>query len=339
MVPTVALLLLCLLSTPAEARIKKRAASARNIKQAQALPATLNPALIDDRAETSTVGPDTTGETVIRVQVLLDRAHFSPGEIDGRFGPNLLIAISGFQRSRKLPDTGVVDASTWAALNADTAPVIASHTITKEDVSGPFEKIPPDMMEKATLKSLGYESPLEALAEKFHVNPRILAKLNPGKAFERAGEQLAVPNVTRSPLSPATAVFVDGKYLTVSALDASGNVLAQYPATAGSEHDPLPVGQWKILGVVRNPKFRYNPDLFWDADPAHSKAILPPGPNSPVGVVWIDLSKEHYGIHGTPEPSRVGHTQSHGCIRLTNWDAAELAGAVKRGTPAVLEKR
>jgi lipoprotein-anchoring transpeptidase ErfK/SrfK len=109
-------------------------------------------------------------------------------------------------------------------------------------------------------------------------------------------------------------------------------------ATIGSEHDPLPVGEWKVRSVTRDPVFHYNPDLFWDAKAGDSKATLKAGPNNPVGLVWIDLSKEHYGIHGTPDPSRIGHTTSHGCIRLTNWDALELAAMVRPGTPAILEE-
>jgi lipoprotein-anchoring transpeptidase ErfK/SrfK len=136
----------------------------------------------------------------------------------------------------------------------------------------------------------------------------------------------------------AARVVVDGSGPWVAALDAQGRALAVYPATAGSQHDPLPLGDWKINGVSRRPPFNYNPDLFWDAEEGHGKARIPPGPNNPVGVVWIDLSKPHYGIHGTPEPSTIGKTQSHGCIRLTNWDADELAGMVAAGTPVVIRK-
>jgi lipoprotein-anchoring transpeptidase ErfK/SrfK len=154
----------------------------------------------------------------------------------------------------------------------------------------------------------------------------------------KPGEEIMVPKV----LSPATGKAVKvvvSKAGTVTAYDADGKVLAQYPCSSGSEHDPLPVGEWKITGVYKNPPFFYNPALFWDADQSHSKAKIPPGPNNPVGLVWIDLSKEHYGIHGTPVPGNVGHTQSHGCIRLTNWDAMELAGMVGKGTPAILTEQ
>src|SRR5258705_232865 len=167
------------------------------------------------------------------------------------------------------------------------------------------------MEEKAKLPALGYSSALEALGEKFHSKPELLKRFTPGAAF-RAGEQIQVPAVSRTPPGKAAKVVVDKSDMSVTALDAQGRVLGRYPATMGSEHDPLPIGTWKIMGVQRNPTFFYNPDLFWDAKGEHSKAKIAAGPNNPVGVVWIDLSKEHYGIHGTPEPSTIGKTESPG---------------------------
>jgi lipoprotein-anchoring transpeptidase ErfK/SrfK len=123
------------------------------------------------------------------------------------------------------------------------------------------------------------------------------------------------------------------KSLTVT--DPEGKIVFYAPVTTGSEHDPLPIGEWKVNGVQMRPTFHYNPALFWDADPSHSKAPIPAGPNNPVGVVWIDISKDHYGLHGTPEPATVGRTESHGCVRLTNWDALKLAAMVKPGTRVV----
>jgi lipoprotein-anchoring transpeptidase ErfK/SrfK len=205
-------------------------------------------------------------------------------------------------------------------------------------VKGPFAPVPRDMLEQAKLKALGYASAIEALGERFHVAPRVLQALNPGANFEKAEQSLMVPNVMTMPPGTAARVVVSKSESSVRAFDAQGKLLAFYVATIGSEHDPLPVGEWKIRGVRKNPVFHYNPALFWDAKPEHTRANIQPGPNNPVGVVWIDLDKEHYGIHGTPEPSRVGHTTSHGCIRLTNWDAAELASMVKSGTPAILEE-
>ena len=274
----------------------------------------------------------------LRAQVLLERAHFSPGEIDGLTGSNMRRALNGFQQREGLTPTGRLDEATWAALKRDSAPVLIEYEITAEDVAGPFVPIPEDMMEKAELDKLGYTSPLEGLAEKFHSSPKLLKQLNVGADFAAAGSRIIVPNVTTTELPKAAKVVVDESDKTVSLVDDAGATIAQFPATSGSKHDPLPVGEWKVNGVQRDPKFHYNPELFWDAEAGHAKATIPAGPNNPVGVAWLDLSKEHYGIHGTPEPSTIGKTQSHGCIRMTNWSVAAIAKAVPPGTPAILQE-
>jgi lipoprotein-anchoring transpeptidase ErfK/SrfK len=221
--------------------------------------------------------------------------------------------------------------------------VLTTYTITAEDAAGPFvPEIPTDLAQQAELPSLGYTSLEEMLAEHVHASPRFLHSLNPGTTFA-AGETLTVPNVrgqaardaSAAPVGARIAVSKRQSGLTVT--DAKGRVIFFAPVTSGSVHDPLPLGRWTVTAVVHNPTFNYNPAFFWDADPAQAKAKLPAGPNGPVGTIWIDLSKAHYGIHGTAEPGQIGHAQSHGCVRLTNWDAETVAALVRKGTPVVFE--
>jgi lipoprotein-anchoring transpeptidase ErfK/SrfK len=278
-------------------------------------------------------------ERLLRAQVLLDRAHFSPGEIDGAYGSNMRQALAGYQKARGLAVSGNPDPATLNALNLDNAPTLVPYTITEADAAGPFRPVPDDMEAKAALPALGYASPAEALGEKFHASPALLERLNPGKNLGRAGEQILVPNVSGStPLPKASRVVVSKGERVLILYDSEGKVVAQYPASTGSEHDPLPIGTWKINGIARNPTYNYNPKLFWDASPGDKKVKIAAGPNNPVGVAWIDLSKEHYGIHGTPVPAQIGKTESHGCIRLTNWNVTEMAQLVAAGTEVVLQE-
>jgi lipoprotein-anchoring transpeptidase ErfK/SrfK len=288
---------------------------------------------------------------ILAVQVALDRSGFSPGEIDGRAGRNLQRALAAFQGSHQLPATGRIDEQTWkqlAATGGDVPPLV-DYTITDADVAGPFTAdIPRKLPDQAALEALNYRTPLETLGERFHSSPALLQQLNPGAMFQRAGERLMVPNVisssgsASSPAAPSPTsditVVVTKSTSALTIEDPSGRILFHAPVTSGSIHDPLPTGTWKVNGVQRNPKFHYNPELFWDATPGDRKATLQPGPNNPVGIVWIDLSKPHYGIHGTPEPSNIGHVESHGCVRLTNWDADRVAQWVKPGTKVVFRE-
>jgi lipoprotein-anchoring transpeptidase ErfK/SrfK len=302
-----------------------------------ALASTAAPAQDNTNPASAVLGTGDKGDAVLEAQVRLDRAHFSPGEIDGQFGSNVARAVAAFQRAHDLDASGRVDAATLAALPA--APALIDYTLTAADVDGPFVDIPSDMMKKSKLEHLGYTSAIEAIGERFHASPALLRQLNPGKSFTTAGETIRVPNVEgSSPLPPVAKVIVDKSDASLLLVDAGDKVVARFPATMGSSHDPLPIGDWKITGVYKDPVFNYNPDLFWDANPSHKKATIPAGPNNPVGLVWIDLTKEHYGIHGTPEPSRIGKTQSHGCIRLTNWSALLVAEAVAKDMPAILRE-
>jgi lipoprotein-anchoring transpeptidase ErfK/SrfK len=306
--------------------------------RAKAPAAAIEEAIINDSNQPGGIGPNARGSAVVRAQILLDRAHLSCGEIDGNYGSNLEKTVAAFQRARNLPVDGRVGPETWAALNADQGPALSTYTITPEDVAGPFVTVPADLEEQAKLPHLGYASALEGLGEKFHASPDLLKALNPDSSFDKAGESILTPDVTAAPPGHAASVVVSKSDSSVTALDADGKILSYYVATIGSEHDPLPLGDWKIKGVSYNPIFHYDPALFWNANPADEKAAIQPGPRNPVGVVWMDLSKEHYGIHGTPAPGKVGHAESHGCIRLTNWDAFELSHMVKPGTPAILQE-
>ena len=286
------------------------------------------------------VNPQSSGSATLRAQILLDRAHFSPGEIDGNYGLNLGRAIAAYRDANGLPSNPNIDAAMWGKLNQDTAPAIQQYTLTAEDVSGPYTPdIPSGMLEMAKLPALNFRNAEEGLGEKFHCSPKLLATLNPDKDLAKGGTQIMAPNVIVSaPSGHVAQVTVSKDKGVVQALDDSGKVLVSYPATMGSEHDPLPIGDWQIVEIRKYPYFHYNAKLFWDAKDKNAKAVVKPGPNNPVGVVWMGLSKEHYGIHGTENPNTIGHTQSHGCVRLTNWDAMELAGMVSQGTPVIMKE-
>ncbi len=300
---------------------------------------------------------------ILHVQVILDHLGFPPGPLDGREGQGLTAALKAFQITRQIPVTGKTDARTLQALHAHRA-IRPTRIVrlTADMLAGPFVRPwPRDPQAQAKLATMGYRSALEKLAEMFHTTPQVLIELNSADTRLAVGVPVEMPNAIPASraypadLKPewrrtltdlnvnavqprASRIVVDKSDKVLRVFDGKGMLAAQFNVTVGSKRDPLPIGSWKINGVATNPDFHYNPKLFWDVSDKKPDALLPPGPNSPVGVVWIDLNKQHYGIHGTPEPHLIGRSASHGCIRLTNWDAARLALMVSPGTPVIFQE-
>ena len=324
----------------------------------------------DRRANPAWVPPGTPGSPIrgelFHAQVLLDLAGFSPGVIDGRSGSSLTEAIRGFQQANGLKVSGKLDNETRRSLLRQNRASTIMVKLAPADVGGPFTfPLPKKPEEQAKLSFVGYRNMLEKVAERYHTTPATVVALNGPQKRIGVGAVLRLPNVVPASRDYAgadgrqaqllaalnvNASQPQGDYIMVDksegtlkvykgefpsgASKPSGQLLAQFPVTTGSSHDPLPLGSWKVTTYSFLPPFNYQPDLFWDVSDEKAEHRLPPGPNGLVGVAWLDLSKEHYGIHGTPEPQVIGKTQSHGCLRLTNWDVMRLSRMMKPGFQA-----
>jgi lipoprotein-anchoring transpeptidase ErfK/SrfK len=303
-----------------------------------ALAASLDAATINNAEYSSKLSTDSIEAPAIRVQVLLDRAQFSPGEIDGKLGENAEKALKAFIEAKGLSPSKVLSEDVWKALVTGSAEaVIVEYKIADSDVKGPFlKKLPAKMDDMKSLKALGYTSPREGIAEKFHMSEGLIEALNPKKKFDQAGETILVANVLTKPAKLTIGrIEVDKSRQTVKAFGLSGELVAFFPATVGSEEKPTPSGSLKVVSVDANPNYRYNPDYKFKGVKSRKAFTIKPGPNNPVGSYWIGLSAEGFGIHGTPNPSKVSKSESHGCVRLTNWDVVLLGSNIKKGTPVL----
>lgn len=295
---------------------------------------------------------------VFHAMVLLDRANFSPGVIDGREGKNFTSALRGYQEANGLETTGRLDTPTRKALLKDERKPTRFLRIDETRFGSPFKEIPDDPAKQAAMEQMGYESLLEEVAERFHTTTETLIALNGDKARNvTIGTVLQLPNVLPAardygdlddtyrdmfnalnvqpnPSAKGVRIVVDESDGQMRVYDKADKLVAQFPVTTGSENDPLPIGNWKVTTYAFLPPFHYQPDLFWDVDSSNDDQMLPPGPNGPVGVAWLDLTKEHYGIHGTPEPQTIGYAESHGCLRMTNWDVLTLSRILDPGFTA-----
>jgi lipoprotein-anchoring transpeptidase ErfK/SrfK len=277
---------------------------------------------------------------IAKAQILLDRARFSPGEIDAKNGENLEKALRAYAEAQGVPSGKALTKDIWATLtSAATGPAVIEYQITAEDVKGPFlPTVPSKIEEMKDLATIPYANPVEALAEKFHMSQELITALNPGKTFDRQGETIIVANVlSTGPQPKASRVEIDGRAQTIRVFGKDNMLVAFYPATIGSNEKPTPSGTMKVVNVSENPNYTYNPQYAFKGVRSEMPFTINPGPNNPVGLVWIGLSEKSYGIHGTPDPAKVSKTESHGCIRLTNWDAQDLAKQVSKGVAVVFQ--
>ncbi|MFC5036396.1 L,D-transpeptidase [Tianweitania sediminis] len=289
-----------------------------------------DPSIKEEAEEASSESAEGPDPFLVRVQVLLDRAYTSPGVIDGLMGENTRKAIEAYQRIKDMDVTGEITAELWSSLSQDEASPVQTYKLTEDDINGRYvDEVPDDYAKLAELDWIGYHDVTEMLAERFHMDQDLLKLLNPNTDFTAAGTEIAVVAPGGVPEKQVTRIEIDKEKGELRAFGDGDKPVFVAPATIGSEDTPSPSGTMKVLAAVEDPTYTYNPEENFQQGDNKEKLEIAPGPNGPVGNVWIDLSKPTYGIHGTPEPAMIDKSASHGCVRLTNWDAGRLADLVK----------
>jgi lipoprotein-anchoring transpeptidase ErfK/SrfK len=265
----------------------------------------------------------------------------SPGSLDGRLGPQTRSALRAFQQREHLSPTSELDSETKQRLTL-TAPAMGNWTVTSNDLAR-LQPLSRTWLGKSQQTALEYETVLECIAERTHSHPGLIRSLNPGIDWTNVpvGTVLRIPDVAGPNVLEKAAfarIRLSDKILEV--FDAETNLLAHFPCSIAQRVEKRPVGRLQVDTVAPDPNYTFDPELFPESAEAQqlkSRLVLPPGPNNPVGAVWIGLDRPGYGIHGTPNPEQVGRTESHGCFRLANWNAQRLLGLVWIGMPVYVD--
>jgi lipoprotein-anchoring transpeptidase ErfK/SrfK len=279
--------------------------------------------------------------SVLEAQVELHRRGFSCGSIDGVMGAQTEAALRAWQRAAELNETGVLDEPTRATLPLAAA-ALGEHEFSAAEIEG-LQPLPDTWVGKSEARALGFTTALELAAERYRANPKLLRRLNPDFDWDSVapGARIRVPGVEHATVRRNAArilIWLEARALEV--VDGEGVVLAHFPVSIARAVEKRPVGELRVKAVAPEPNYTFDPAVFPESAEARElgrKLILPPGPNNPVGRAWIGLDRAGYGIHGTPEPEKVGRTESHGCFRLANWDALTLLELVRVGLPVVVQ--